>query len=860
MGVFSEPGAAQMTQPSLDEASAGDSRLRQVNRAALALGCLLVASGGVCWVAANWPNASAFQKLAGTQFLIVFLVGGALWFTGQTRAYVAAGNHNFSVSAHLTALAGVGCGALLALIGQIYQTGADSWQLFLAWAGLLIPWLLALQTVALALLFALVLNTALALFLDIHGVELWLGFGGWAVSALLVAALNAGLLWIYERFFAGFSDVWRLGPRTLAAALAIWLVLAAFSAIDSHSGPIIYSLTGWAALALMYWIYSSRRADMVIVSVAAIAAFVLLTLPLLYWAGSEAGLLLVVLVLFVAMAIGLRKLGQLLRARQIDSDPWYFSAFRLIAMGVTAVLLIVFLLITLEFDVESLWIPGLVLSLAGVAAYRAGKSDVPQEAGLVLMTAGLLLGGGSLFALHDNGSPIAVYALLVFAAILYAVGSNAAFRFVAAFFVLAVFLIMTWPDKGWDTPLLNPDRNGQPALGVYLRLWWTSVAAVLALLIGRGAIAGKRWRPLGWALAFLAQIMVWFVPAPRPAAVGMGLDPSVMLVWLACAALPVVALTAVLWRRPIVPGVLRFGVPLALAVASVGWMGAPGVSLALLWMVVGFAMRHRSLMGFGALALLACLARFYYQLDTTLLQKSVLLAGTGAWLILSSWMFSRVVASGSASQDGSGPASSSRPEKYDPATFKPASTAVRQRAVRWRFGLACGLLLVLVGANLGIYEREQILGNGRRVVLELAPVDPRSLMQGDYMRLRFAVADDALRQLQQAPDSRDWADERYGSGYLLLRPDDKGIHRLVSIKTSDALEDSRQDNSMSEDVLLKYRLRDRQIHVATDAWFFPEGRASHFEQARYGEFRVDQDGASLLTDLLDADLRSLSAH
>src|SRR5690606_25407012 len=57
-------------------------------------------------------------------------------------------------------------------------------------------------------------------------------------------------------------------------------------------------------------------------------------------------------------------------------------------------------------------------------------------------------------------------------------------------------------------------------------------------------------------------------------------------------------------------------------------------------------------------------------------------------------------------------------------------------------------------------------------------------------------------------------------------------------------------NSMSEDVLLKYRLRDRQIHVATDAWFFPEGRASHFEQARYGEFRVDQDGASLLTDLL----------
>jgi len=852
-----------MTEQSQGQAPHGERRLRSVNRAARALGCLLLASGGVCWVAANWPNASAFEKLAGAQVLIVLLVGSAFWLAGRASHAIpgAASNHNFSVTAHLTALAGIGGGALLALIGQTYQTGADSWQLFLAWAGLLIPWLLALQTVALALLFALVLNTALALLLDVHGVGIWHGFGGWAESALLVAALNAGLLWLYERFFAGFSDDWRIGPRTLSAALAAWLVVAAFSAIDSQSGPVIYSIIGWAVLALMYWVYSRRHADLVIVTLVAAAAFILLALPLLYWVGSEAGLLLVVLVLFVAMAIGLRKLGRLLRIRQIESDPWYFSAFRLIAMGVTAVLLIVFLLITLDFEVESLWIPGLILGLPGLAAYRAAKSDVPQEAGLVLMTAGLLLVGGSSYALHDNGSAIALYTLPAFAAILYIVARNAAFRFVAAFFALALFMIMTWPENVWDSALLDADQNAHAPLGVYLRLWWTCVAAVLALLVGRGAIAGKRWRPLGWALAFLAQIMVWFTPAPRSAAFESGFDPSIALVWLACAALPVVALAAVLWRRPVLPVAVRVGVPLVLAMASVGWMGAPGVSLALLWMVVGFAMGHRSLMGFGVLALLAYLMRFYYQLDTTLLQKAMLLAGTGAWLILGSWAFSKVAANQTGStRNGSKPVSPGLRESSDSGVFRSGSATSFARVARWRIGLVCGLFLILVGANLGIYDREQILQVGRRVVLELAPVDPRSLIQGDYMRLRFAVADDVLQQRQSARDSESDANTHPKSGYLLLRPDEGGVHRLVSIESASALNNHDPGTSRKDDVLLRYRLRNGQVRVVTDAWFFPEGRADHFAKARYGEFRVDDDGAGLLTDLLDADLRSLSAH
>jgi len=37
----------------------------------------------------------------------------------------------------------------------------------------------------------------------------------------------------------------------------------------------------------------------------------------------------------------------------------------------------------------------------------------------------------------------------------------------------------------------------------------------------------------------------------------------------------------------------------------------------------------------------------------------------------------------------------------------------------------------------------------------------------------------------------------------------------------------------------------------TNAWFFPEGQAARYEQAKYGEFVVDADGTALLRAMLD---------
>jgi uncharacterized membrane-anchored protein len=57
--------------------------------------------------------------------------------------------------------------------------------------------------------------------------------------------------------------------------------------------------------------------------------------------------------------------------------------------------------------------------------------------------------------------------------------------------------------------------------------------------------------------------------------------------------------------------------------------------------------------------------------------------------------------------------------------------------------------------------------------------------------------------------------------------------------------------------LLRYRIRNHNVLIATNAWFFQEGAAGQFAGARYGEFRVSPDGEALLVALLDKDLKLL---
>jgi uncharacterized membrane-anchored protein len=148
-----------------------------------------------------------------------------------------------------------------------------------------------------------------------------------------------------------------------------------------------------------------------------------------------------------------------------------------------------------------------------------------------------------------------------------------------------------------------------------------------------------------------------------------------------------------------------------------------------------------------------------------------------------------------------------------------------------------GLLLALAVANWAIHSREALLRDGEVLLLELAPVDPRSLMQGDYMALDFRLAN-AVRLA--APEGRP------EDGYAILRRDTHSVGRLERVQASPW---PRGEDELA----LRYRVRGWQVRIVTNAWFFEEGQGARFEAATYGELRVADDGTALLAGLRNGD-------
>jgi uncharacterized membrane-anchored protein len=161
--------------------------------------------------------------------------------------------------------------------------------------------------------------------------------------------------------------------------------------------------------------------------------------------------------------------------------------------------------------------------------------------------------------------------------------------------------------------------------------------------------------------------------------------------------------------------------------------------------------------------------------------------------------------------------------------------------MRKAIALAAGLLVLGI-VNFGVYQRETLLREGRVVLLELAPVDPRSLMQGDYMRLNFEVADRAFGALAGRSDA---------DGRIVVAIDPQGVARFARLPDARPLAPG--------EIALRYRIRGGRPNFATNAWFFEEGQAAVYANARYGEFRVAEDGEVILTGLRGPNLERLAA-
>ncbi|MDE1461800.1 GDYXXLXY domain-containing protein [Spartinivicinus poritis] len=145
-------------------------------------------------------------------------------------------------------------------------------------------------------------------------------------------------------------------------------------------------------------------------------------------------------------------------------------------------------------------------------------------------------------------------------------------------------------------------------------------------------------------------------------------------------------------------------------------------------------------------------------------------------------------------------------------------------------------LLVLSILNYAIYQKEQIIAHGEILLLELAPVDPRSLLQGDYMALDYAIARkisaDALAAHQQR-------------GYMVIKGDNNNVAQFVRFYEGQSLATGEK--------LLRFHRNHNRVRIVPHSFFFQEGHAKYFEDAKYGVYRFDNSGNRVLVGLASED-------
>lgn len=152
---------------------------------------------------------------------------------------------------------------------------------------------------------------------------------------------------------------------------------------------------------------------------------------------------------------------------------------------------------------------------------------------------------------------------------------------------------------------------------------------------------------------------------------------------------------------------------------------------------------------------------------------------------------------------------------------------------KYKIVLAANLILVLAFFAFSVIKKETLMSNGTEILLRLAPVDPRSLMQGDYMALDFEVT----RKISY--DSK--------SGYVVVKVGDDRVAEFVRVQDGKNVND--------RELIIHYKRHQGRLTIGADNYFFQEGSAKKFENAKYGLLKVDSDGNSILVGLCDKDGR-----
>ncbi|MCB0692349.1 MAG: DUF2157 domain-containing protein [Saprospiraceae bacterium] len=252
----------------------------------ISLGVCFTVSGIVFFFAYNWENLHKFVKFGLTEGLLIVTVIIVL---------LPKINANFR-NIILTA-ASVLVGVLFAVFGQIYQTGANAYDFFLAWIIFVTLWVIVSNFAPLWLLYIILINTTFILYSQQVA-------NGWSMVFVCATLFIINAIVLVSAIFWGKKKIpnWFLNTVALASVSypTIGIVVGIFN-IDQTSFPFLVLIT---ALAYTFGIwYGLKTKNAFYLSVIPFSLIIIVSAFIIKI--SDGGMIFLLVSLFIVLSITL---------------------------------------------------------------------------------------------------------------------------------------------------------------------------------------------------------------------------------------------------------------------------------------------------------------------------------------------------------------------------------------------------------------------------------------------------------------------------------------------------------------------------------------------------------------------------
>ena len=868
---------------------------RYLNLLFLLLTVGFLTSGVVTLIAANLDYFSDLAKIYGLQtLLVVTVVLGIYCFIRESRRQAKEKLKWKTYS--LFFVVSVLIGGLFTLVGQTYQTGADVWQLFAVWTLCQLPFLLLFPNVASALLFAATANVAFYLFNEQNSYN----------SMCYAVLINVGLLVISELFSKTFHDQhWRILPKvflvlTFASLFGLIVIydmyFYAYAWGELGRSPLSSLIIAIPALITLY-VYQKYRFDFInlIISVIALLGAYCFLASLLIHDVEEGGVLGLIGFTFTVMAINWLVKRYKREYPNSKKFHWAISILWVVALLIAVVTIGVWLFFSFGLEESGALVFGILLFVVALFITLNKETDEQSKnlAGLFFLIANSFLGFyllvkfDNLFLLlgyefsEDSNFGIFISALIftVIIIVSYKLMPNSLVRILLVTQLLVFWQISynlyfhnyslnnTWFNNAWFNKIqllssivlfywvMRPNQSARIHLkpivwGIVLFSLWISVPSYMVPsymafpLVDYGLIDTDVSSDVMPADAMsidnvLQVLSGQFWPHFQ-------FDVSHILYLLVCA-LPLIVY-ALMNKHSESKHTEAVLILLALSLFALGFVGIPVILYLTALLLLVYWTDSRAFFGLLVFAFVVYLGGFYYQLSIPLLYKGALLVSFAViFAIVTLFLHARYKA--------------------------PSQSAVENHSVFkapiWLVGV---FVIALLGAvNYKVQQFEDVLATGKPIVLKIAPVDPRSLMQGDYMVLNYAI----LSEIQQSQflsesneslesnESIDAGEANEAIGIDESSPSGKKVYILVHLDKNHVATFCEEQSEIPTDfkhctpnVYLPIRYKGWFPELPSQDYFFAEGKGEYYAQAEYAEYRF-KDGILLLARLLDKDLKGL---